>query len=107
MNSLLCDSHKHNDSLEANSELHYIETHLVKTWCNLLNKKTVTLDDSFFYYGADSITVLKLIFSIQEHFHTTLLFRDIFDNPTISKLTVFIEKKRSSATESNLYKIKT
>jgi len=91
------------NSLEANvdsSEVNYIVTMLVKIWCNLLNQeKEVGVDESFFYFGADSITVLKLVFRIQEYFQVHLLFREIFDNPTILQLAVLIEKKWHEVSE--------
>jgi acyl carrier protein len=108
MNSILYGSHKQNDFLEANdsgsSKTNYITMILVKIWCDLLNQKTVGIDDSFFYLGSDSISVLKLIFRIQEYFHINLLFRDIFDNPTIHQLAIFIENKLHAASKSNLSK---
>ncbi|MFA5960562.1 MAG: phosphopantetheine-binding protein [Tatlockia sp.] len=53
-------------------------------WSELLDSPTIGLNDSFFHSGADSITVLKLLFRIQQQFGIRLLYKDIFENPTIN-----------------------
>ncbi|KTD50480.1 peptide synthase [Legionella quinlivanii] len=57
---------------------------LQKCWLELFNSTSIDLNESFFHLGADSITVLKLLFRIQQQFGIRLVFRDIFENPTIN-----------------------
>ncbi len=97
MNTVLCeadaswvlDETNNIISVDSNRIVMILET----IWSALLNQNKVGLDDSVFYFGSDSIDVLKLIFRIKENFHINLLFREIFDNSTIHKLSILIEKK--------------
>lgn len=68
---------------------------LQEFWAELLNHSSIGLDDSFFQLGADSITVLKLIFRIQQSFGLRLLYRDIFENPTINLQACLIKKRQN------------
>ncbi len=65
-------------------------------WLELLDSSDIGLNDSFFHLGADSITVLKLLFRIQQQFGIHLLYKDIFENPTINLQTHLIKCKKSS-----------
>jgi len=65
-------------------------------WLELLAASNIGLNDSFFHLGADSITVLKLIFRIQQQFDIRLLYKDIFENPTINMQAHLIKCKNSS-----------
>lgn len=63
---------------------------LLGFWSELLGVSNIDLDDSFFYLGADSITVLKLLFRIQQTFNVCLHYKDIFANPTLNSQALLI-----------------
>ena len=84
---------RHDNSIVLPEEPSYIVTSLLTIWSELLNLSPIGLDDPLFDYGADSITVLKLIFRIQQTFHIHLRFRDVFDTQTINTLARLIEVK--------------
>lgn len=65
-------------------------------WLELLEVSDIDLDASFFLLGADSITVLKLLFRIQQQFGIRLLYKDIFENPTINLQARLIKCKNNS-----------
>ena len=65
-------------------------------WLELLDSAHIDLNDSFFHLGADSITVLKLLFRIQQQFDIRLLYKDIFENPTINLQAHLIKSKKSA-----------
>ena len=64
-------------------------------WVELLGYSDIGLDDSCFNLGADSITVVKLIFRIQQKFGIRLLYKDIFENPTINLQAHLINWKKN------------
>lgn len=69
---------------------------LLSFWLELLDSSDIGLNDSFFHLGADSITVLKLLFRIQQQCGIRLLYKDIFENPTIKLQAQLIKCKKSS-----------
>jgi len=77
----------------ANAQLNLIVSSLSAIWSELLNHESIKLDDSFFFLGSDSITVLKLLFRVEQTFQVRLLFRDIFDNPTIYSQSLLIQER--------------
>jgi len=82
--------------LQVGNEANIIERLLLIVWSDLLKQTGIGLSDSFFNFGTDSISVLKLLFRIKQTFHVTLNYREVFDNPTISGLSVVIEAKLRS-----------
>jgi len=70
------------------------EQGLIEIWRDLLQGRQFGLDDDFFKIGGHSLSVLQLIVRVRKTFSVTLTVRDVFQNPTIVKLSTVIQKKQ-------------
>lgn len=70
------------------------EQHLARIWSDLLPGYQFGLDDDFFKIGGHSLSVLQLIIRIRETFKVSITVRDIFQAPTITKLSLTIQNKQ-------------
>ncbi|MBW4681349.1 MAG: amino acid adenylation domain-containing protein [Microcoleus vaginatus WJT46-NPBG5] len=71
------------------------ESALVKIWAEVLNLERVSVSDSFFDLGGDSLLAIRLMEQIQKQFARELPLSSLFLSPTIESLanTLFAEKK--------------
>ncbi|UII31960.1 amino acid adenylation domain-containing protein [Fulvivirga ulvae] len=74
---------------------------LVDIWASLLaiEESQIGIDSDFFDLGGNSINAIKLNYIIQQKFAVQLHMRQIFDCPTIEKLSELIEKTQVSQAE--------
>ncbi|HEY1354230.1 MAG TPA: non-ribosomal peptide synthetase [Ktedonobacteraceae bacterium] len=72
------------------------EQQLIEIWRDLLKGRRFGLHDDFFKIGGHSLSVLQLIVRVRKLFSVTLTVRDIFQNPTIVKLSTIIQDKQSA-----------
>jgi amino acid adenylation domain-containing protein len=59
----------------------------------VLGIKTLSIHDNFFELGGDSLKATKVIMKLNEYYHVSLDFEDIFDFPQIASLATFINKQ--------------
>lgn len=66
---------------------------LAQLWANILNTKSVRLDDNFFALGGHSLLVVKLVAQVREKmgFGEELELADVFDNPTLAEFQTRLE----------------
>lgn len=66
---------------------------LIKILKNVLNVSNISIGDSFFELGGDSLSCINLCAQIQNEFNVTLFVKDILENPIISNISDIIVKK--------------
>jgi amino acid adenylation domain-containing protein len=64
-----------------------MEKSLAEIWCELLGLKRVGIHDDFFELGGHSLAATRLIARLEDFTGEDLSLRDIFDSPTIAKLS--------------------
>ncbi|MCP4156056.1 MAG: amino acid adenylation domain-containing protein, partial [bacterium] len=74
--------------VEAGTE---IEKKLKIIWQEILGVKKISIKDSFFRHGGDSLLAVKMVTHIRDAFKAKLPMKDFFSNPTIAELAVIIE----------------
>lgn len=74
---------------------------LVEIWAGLLgiDENQISIHSDFFDLGGNSINAIKLNYIIQQKFAVQLHMRQIFDCPTVKKLSELIEKTQVSQAE--------
>jgi phthiocerol/phenolphthiocerol synthesis type-I polyketide synthase E len=70
-----------------------METELVEMWTSLLLIAPIGLDDNFFELGGHSLLALQLLPRIREKFQIALEPRELFANPTVSKLVAHVQTR--------------
>jgi len=71
-----------------------METELVDLWTDLLLIAPIGIDDNFFELGGHSLLALQLLPKVRDKFQIALEPRELFANPTVSKLIAHIQNKR-------------
>lgn len=69
-----------------------LQTDLVHIWEQLLGMDRIGVEDSFFDLGGHSLLVIRLISAMRSKLGIELAIKDVFLNPTISRLSAFIER---------------
>jgi amino acid adenylation domain-containing protein len=75
----------------------YIETKIAELFAETLNVREISIQDDFFNLGGDSLKATKVILKLNEIFHVSLDFEDMFDLPVVANLAAFIQKQLSTA----------
>lgn len=75
---------------------------LISLLKKILGVNKISINDSFFELGGDSLSAINLCAKIQESFSVQLFVKDILENPIISDLSDFI---LSQTKENNSFKI--
>ena len=73
-----------------------LEKRILKIWQKVLDKKEIGTTDDFFEIGGDSITAITMLSLVENHLEIDISIRNIFDNPTIQKLSSYIEYQHPS-----------
>ncbi|MGY3602902.1 MULTISPECIES: amino acid adenylation domain-containing protein [unclassified Bradyrhizobium] len=63
-----------------------LERQLAEIWARLLEVERVGVDQDVFALGADSLGVTQMLSRLREQFGADLLFKEIFDAPTVAEL---------------------
>ncbi|MEI7134973.1 phosphopantetheine-binding protein [Pectobacterium atrosepticum] len=66
-----------------------------KIYRDILQNDTVDTQESFLTLGGNSLSALKLILSVNQHFGTSLSLGQLFENSSITQLARVIEEKGS------------
>lgn len=85
-----------NANTEIISPRNHIDTSLIEIIKNLLNLQVISIDNSIFDIGGDSLTAINLSTSIYKIFNVEIFVKDIFENPIIMDLSDLISKLNNS-----------
>ena len=78
----------------------FIDKFIIKTLKKLLKVSEISIDDSFFDLGGDSLNAINFSSIINQKFNVHLLIQDIFKTPVISELSDKINNLTSYKTDS-------
>ncbi|UXE67975.1 MAG: amino acid adenylation domain-containing protein [Chryseotalea sp. WA131a] len=85
-------------SVQKKVESHYsapsteLEKQIVDQWKTILGENQISIDDSFFRIGGDSILAVRLIGAINREFDIELTMADLYENDTVLALSKLISK---------------
>ncbi|WP_151732791.1 non-ribosomal peptide synthetase [Paenibacillus tengchongensis] len=84
------------NQVEFHAPKNEIESGLTAIWSDLLNrdKGSISVLDSFFNAGGNSLLLLKLKNEIDKWYPGVFAVADLFANPTIEKMSAFIQLKQ-------------
>lgn len=68
------------------------EKKLIQLWKEVLNVKSVNLNDNFFNLGGHSLKAVVLVSKINQSFGAELQMKDVFISPTVSELSRVIRE---------------
>lgn len=75
---------------------------LAELWQQLLGLETVGIQDDFFALGGDSLLLMQIHKKIQQMFNTQLPVVELYNHPTIQRLTEFMAKDHSPSQDQAL-----
>ena len=80
---------------ESNAPLTPTEAALLPLWQEVLEQKSITIQDDFLALGGDSIMAGRLILQVELQFGVSLMLKDIFTAPTISAMAALIDELKA------------
>ncbi|WP_282081524.1 non-ribosomal peptide synthetase [Aquimarina algiphila] len=96
------------DNLKSFNVIEYVaprnvlEEKLVLIWQDILQKKTIGIEDSFFTLGGHSLKATRMISRVQRDFDVKIELKEVYQKPTISNLSNYIQSIQIlNAQESN------
>ncbi|MCV7171509.1 amino acid adenylation domain-containing protein, partial [Mycobacterium manitobense] len=63
------------------------ETALAEIYTQVLGVEAVSVDDSFFELGGDSLSAMRLVAAVNKEFDTHIVVRTLFEAPTVAQLS--------------------
>lgn len=75
-----------------------IESKLLDIWKMVLGIDTISIDDSFFEKGGNSLSLMNLVLNISETFHVEINFEQIALENTIERQAIFIKEATTGKT---------
>ena len=82
-----------------------IDSTLILLLQDLLEVEKISIDDSFFELGGDSLSAINFCTKIYSKFNVQLFARDILENPIIKDLSDLISSKSKNKFENEIKKI--
>jgi len=79
---------------------------LINILRELLNIENISIEDSFFELGGDSLTAINLCTKIYSEFNVQIFVKDILENPIIKDLSDYLYSKDNSNIDNTIYKTK-
>jgi natural product biosynthesis luciferase-like monooxygenase protein/amino acid adenylation domain-containing protein/non-ribosomal peptide synthase protein (TIGR01720 family) len=70
-----------------------IETQLIRIWSSLLRIKTISVTDSFFELGGNSLMAIQIIAAVGQEMKVQISVRDLFEHPVVASLANLISQK--------------
>lgn len=78
------------------------EEKIARIWQEVLSVSQVSIEDSFFELGGDSLSVVQMVSQVRRLFDTPIGLRYVFKNPTVAALSAYIKGKHRTAASSGL-----
>ena len=73
-----------------------LPSRLAAIWCTVLSSTSVASDDNFFDAGGTSLLFIKLQREIRNQLGILVPITVLYENPTLARLTAWVEKNRSN-----------
>ncbi|MEJ2629369.1 MAG: phosphopantetheine-binding protein, partial [bacterium] len=73
-----------------------VEEKVARIWGNLFGIDKVGRTDNFYELGGHSLLATTLLSELRKIFGSSISIRDVMDNPTVSELSLLIEKYQKS-----------
>ncbi len=70
-----------------------LEEMVLKIWIEILNQPTISVTDSLFDIGGNSLNAIRILAKVKENLRIELSISEIFENNTIRSLSTIIEKR--------------
>ncbi|RBL91045.1 non-ribosomal peptide synthase/polyketide synthase [Chitinophaga flava] len=74
-----------------------IEEKLANIWRSLLQRTQISVTDSFFELGGNSLRGIQTIAAIGNEMKITITVKDLFENPSVEKLAVLLAAREESS----------
>ncbi len=81
------------------------ESKLLKIYQRVLKIDTISMDDSFYDLGGDSLTAIKIEIAINQSFNVDITVKNIFERPILKDLAKFILDKKNSMKNTGIKRI--
>ncbi|MBU3198527.1 amino acid adenylation domain-containing protein [Clostridium estertheticum] len=94
-NLLIKPNENNYDKKEISCPTNDIELKLLNIWKDVLIKDNISMNDNFFDIGGNSILLMRVQSKIEKSFLNDISIIDLFNYPTISKLSSYIQEKKS------------
>lgn len=82
-----------------------IDLKLVDLLKILLNINEISIDDSFFELGGDSLSAINLCSQIQSKFNVQLFVKDILEHPTVQEISDIISKNLNARNSTSIARV--
>jgi acyl carrier protein len=76
------------DRGESDAQCQAIANDLVDLWKRILRTDDITIDDDFFDVGGNSLSAIRLLPAIEQHFGVEPHISLVFDHPTPRQMAV-------------------
>jgi len=76
-----------------------VENLMCKIWQDLFRVEEIGINDNFFELGGDSLRAVKLVSKIHKELNVKLPLTQLFESPTIKKLTEYVSNSRIESIE--------
>lgn len=80
------------DRGESDPQFPAIANDLVDLWKRILRTDDITIDDDFFDVGGNSLSAIRLLPAIEQHFGVDPHISLVFDHPTPRQMAVALAK---------------
>lgn len=89
-----------NIDFTINEELNKTQIRLTSIWKEVLSINSIRLNDNFFEIGGRSITSVELVYKVRSEFNIELKMQDLFENPTLLRMSEIVDKYLEKKFES-------
>ncbi|AMP99731.1 Nonribosomal peptide synthetase [Pedobacter cryoconitis] len=79
------------------------EAELATIWEQILNKEMISVNDNYFELGGDSMVAVKMMSVINRKMNIGLKIKDLFSNPSIQEMAIFITGTNATDKKSLSY----
>lgn len=71
-----------------------LELTILKIWKDIFNNENIGVDNNYFSIGGDSLTATEIVGKISSLYNVKISVKDIFENPTIEKLSIVVGNRK-------------
>ncbi|MBO4815916.1 MAG: amino acid adenylation domain-containing protein [Clostridia bacterium] len=83
-----------------------IDESLIKMIEEVLNINNISIEDSFFEIGGDSLSAINLCTKIESKFNVQIFVKDVMDNSVIKDLSDYISSKNTDLSKQQISKVR-